>query len=383
MNTPNSKFNIAIVTYPFSDVAGRQNLANLIQTLEPLSDKIIAITGNFPEYPTKIVRIIRLKGWQTEGKPLPFKMFAHVLADLQISFNLLKVFRHVDIVAFQIGARAYPLSALLSKLLRKKIVAFSFSSASKFAQVGKGQKAFRLVNILENFTFLLADQIAVESESIIKFSNMERYRSKISIYGAQYIDMNLFKVTKELKYRRELIGYIGRLVELKGITELVKAIPLILNKRNNAKFLIGGDGVLFDEIMEELKSNGVYSQVKLTGGIPHNEVPSYLNEMKLLILPSYTEGIPGIIQEAMACGAVVLATSVGGVPDLIKDGGTGFIMENNSREWIAKNAIRALEHPDLEGIVKNARKLIEDEYSYEVMVRKCKDSLDELMRGNR
>lgn len=125
------------------------------------------------------------------------------------------------------------------------------------------------------------------------------------------------------------------------------------------------------------------NKVELTGWILHDELPEYLNELKLLILPSYTEGLPGIVQEGMACGTVVLATPVGGIPDLIKDEETGFIMEDNTPECIAKNVIRALKHPDLERIVKNARKLIEDEYSYEVIVRKCGDSLDDLMKVKR
>ena len=70
----------------------------------------------------------------------------------------------------------------------------------------------------------------------------------------------------------------------------------------------------------------------------------------------------------MGCGTPVLATSVGGVPDLIKDGKTGFIMENNSPECIVKNVRRALEHPNLDKIVKNARALVEREFTYEAAV---------------
>lgn len=376
-----NKVNIAVITLPFDNIAGEQNLTNFIQTLEPLSNKIIAITGNFPEYPNKMVRILRLKGLKAEEMPLPIKILDHILVDIQISFNLLKVFRHINIVAFHIGARTYSLSALLSKLLRKKIVAFSFSSASKLAQIDKGQKSRHFSSILEKITFLLADQIAVESESVAGFSNMERYKNKISIYVAKYMDINLFKITKELKERQELIGYIGSLIKMKGVIELAKAFPLILKSHGNIKFLIGGDGVLFGEIVEELKVKGIYNRVKLVGTIPHNEVPNYLNEMKLLILPSYIEGLPGIVQEAMACGTPVLATPVGGVPDLIKDGMSGFILENNSPECIAKNVIRALENPNLEDLVKNARKLIEEDYTYEMVVRKCKDALNALING--
>ena len=133
-----------------------------------------------------------------------------------------------------------------------------------------------------------------------------------------------------------------------------------------------------------MQRNGTYNKVKLTGWISHDELPNYFNEMRLLVLPSYTEGLPGIVLEAMACGTPVLVTPVGGVPDLIRDGGTGFIMEDNSPESIAKNVIRALKHPGLDEISHSARKLIEQEYTYEVMVEKCRHALEELMkRGKR
>ena len=125
----------------------------------------------------------------------------------------------------------------------------------------------------------------------------------------------------------------------------------------------------------------MHDKVKLTGWIPHDELPDHFSEVKLMVLPSENEGVPGIVQEAMAYGTPVLATPVGAIPDLIQDGKTGFILEDNSPECIAKNVVRALGYPNLSEIAKNARKLVEDEYNYEVMVRKCRDSLDELMKS--
>ena len=78
----------------------------------------------------------------------------------------------------------------------------------------------------------------------------------------------------------------------------------------------------------------------------------------------------------MGCGTPVLATSVGGAPDLIKDDETGFIMEGNSLECIVKNVIRALEHLELEKIVKNARELIEKEFTYEAAVERYRKILE-------
>ena len=80
----------------------------------------------------------------------------------------------------------------------------------------------------------------------------------------------------------------------------------------------------------------------------------------------------------MACGTPVLATSVGGVPDLIKDDETGFIMVDNSPECIAKNVMRALEHLNPERIGENARALVEREFTYEVAVERYRKILKEL-----
>ena len=75
--------------------------------------------------------------------------------------------------------------------------------------------------------------------------------------------------------------------------------------------------------------------------------------------------------EAMACATPVLATPVGGIPDIIIDGETGFILEDNSPKNIAKNIVRALQHPNLESISINARKMVKDRYAYETSVTNC------------
>lgn len=131
-------------------------------------------------------------------------------------------------------------------------------------------------------------------------------------------------------------------------------------------------------VEEELKFTGYSDKVVVLGRIHPEKVPDILNELKLLVLPSVSEGLPGIARQAMACGALVLATSVGGIPDLIKDGETGFIMENNSPECIARNVIRALNHSNLELITSNARALIERNYTYEKAVERYRNILSTL-----
>ena len=380
------KYNICVVTAPFVDPVGERILSNFIDVLEPLSNELFTITGKFPDRLNKRIYIIRIKNDEKKQLTL-IRAIKYLFNQLKTTFNLIKIYKNVDITIFFIGTRTYLLPVLTTKLLRKKTVLAATGLPSECAKISSGRLFGmdriifpHIFRILEDINFHLADQVAVESECAINFLGLNKYRKKISINGAMYMDTDSFKIKRELKDKRNLIGYIGRLSPEKGVLNFAKAIPLILKERSDLEFLIGGNGPLFDEIKHEVENNGSYDKVELTGWIPHGELPEYLNDLKLLILPSYTEGLPGIVQEGMACGAVVLATPVGGVPDLIKDEKTGFIMENNSSESIAKNVIRALEHPSLDEIVKNARKLIEDEYAYEPMVRKCRDSLDGLMK---
>lgn len=81
--------------------------------------------------------------------------------------------------------------------------------------------------------------------------------------------------------------------------------------------------------------------------------------------------------EAMACGTSVLATPVGAIPDVIINGKTEFIMENNSPECIAANVVRALSSPDLDQIAKAGRRFVEENFSFEKTVENWKRILQD------
>ena len=140
----------------------------------------------------------------------------------------------------------------------------------------------------------------------------------------------------------------------------------------------GGDGELRDKINEYLITNKLKKRVKLTGWISRNELPNYFNKLKIVVLPSYTEGLPNIMLEAMACGTPVLATPVGTIPNFIKDDETGFLMKNNSPKCIAENIIRVLECPNLKEIVENARNIVEKEFIYKTAVKRYKKIIDDI-----
>jgi len=192
-----------------------------------------------------------------------------------------------------------------------------------------------------------------------------------------FLDNN-FKQNHLFTNRPYCIGYIGRLSREKGVQHFAQALPAILSDQQALRALIGGDGPLKESLKAALQEEGLTTRVDLPGWISHDDLPEYLNQLRLLVLPSYTEGLPNIMLEAMACGTPVLATPVGAIPDVIIDGKTGFIMENNSPECIAENVIRALNSRDLERIAEDGRRFVEGNFTFERVVERWKEVLEEI-----
>jgi len=371
------KANIGILTFPISE-AGNIPLSNLVDILEPLSNNFYLIAGNAGYTFFKDDKRIHAYGTKHERGANTFtRIIKYICVQLKISYQLAKVAKKVDLWIFFIGGDSLLLPMLTAKLLREKVV-LAFAGSSVGTIKSANDNFFKPVEILSKINCMLSNRIILYSPNLIKEWNLEKYRNKISIVHRHFLDFDKFKMKKKFGERDNLVGYIGRLSEEKGTLNFVKAILEIIKERDDLEFLIGGDGQLRGEIKKYLDENDLTDRVKLTGWIPHDELPDYLNELKLVVLPSYTEGLPNIMIEAMACGTPVLATPVGGIPDVIKDSETGFIMENNSLGCIAENVMRVLEYPDLEKIIKNARELVEREFTYAAAVGRYKRILESI-----
>lgn len=360
--------NICIITSP-RPMAGVTPLSNLVNILSTLSNELYVITGNEGDIVCKNHKKVYSYSIVYNPKTqIIARILNYIYLQLTISYRLMKLARTVDIWFFFMG-EGLLLPILTLKLSRKPVILSLAASAPKIIEAKKNISLLdKTMELLEIINYTLSNRIFICSQNLIEEWSLEKYKNKISIAHEHFIDFNKFKIKYEIHERDCLIGYIGRLSEEKGVLNYIKAIPEI--KKGKLKFLIGGDGELRCEIEEYLYENNFNNRIILVGWIPHDEIPDRLNELKLLVIPSYTESGPLIALEAMSCGTPILATPVGHIPDIVKDGETGFIMENNTPACIAENVLRALEHPDLERIVKNARVLVEREFTYEAAVER-------------
>jgi glycosyltransferase involved in cell wall biosynthesis len=288
----------------------------------------------------------------------------------------MRVTRKVNLFVLFIGGEGMLIPMIALKLLRKKVVVMPGGIATKVASTRKDPLT-KILSLLISFDLSLADRLIIYSPLLAK--KFVKHQRRVLIAHEHFVDLSKFVVKKKIDERLSIVGYIGRLSEEKGVLNLIEAVPLVLKIKPSTQFLICGKGDLSDKVKKIIKDKELEEHVKLNGWVLHEDVPRVLNELKLLVLPSYTEGLPNITLEAMACGTPVLATPVGAIPDVIKDGETGFLLKSNDPEHIAKKIIELLSKPELlEKVSINAYKYVRENFSYERTLESWRRILGEL-----
>lgn len=267
--------------------------------------------------------------------------YLNPVANIIEAYKLLKK-NEFDLVHTH-GYRADILGIILSKLTGLPVVSTCHGFISNDLNL-------KLYNKLDCFLLRYANRIMAVSDGIkndlIKSGISDKRIAMIQNAVEQNGEKELFSRNRKAKrqllniHEKEFVaGYIGRLSEEKGVKYLIEACTLLAKSGAPVKILIIGDGPQRKELEELVENSGNEGSIMFTGF--QNDIENWLPAMDVFVLPSLTEGTPMSMLEAMAGGIPVVASSVGGVPQVIDSDKGGILVTPGKPEEI-KNAIRIL-----------------------------------------
>ncbi len=365
---------IGIIRFP-GTLAGAKPLADLVSIISSFANDIYLISGNestglLPK--SEDIEVSRVDHISRKG------FISSALGFILTQFRLARRIRkRSDIklyVFFFDGSLLIPL--LFGKLLSKKIVSI-YTGSFLLSQKDTNKLYEKIFRFLMEASFKLSDKIVLYSSSIVEEWALEKYEDKIEVANRHIIDFYRFKIDTTYEKRENKVGFIGRLSPEKNVMGFLRSIPIV-NKERNLHFIIGGDGDQKEEMLRYIKDHDLSEFVDYKGWIPHDELPSLLNTLRLLVIPSHTEGLPNLMLEAMACGTPVLVSNVGSIPDVIEDGKNGFILDDNSPECIAEDMKRILEYEDMNEVIKQAHSTVKNRFNYKRAVKDYKRIIDDV-----
>lgn len=233
------------------------------------------------------------------------------------------IFSDYDLV----HAHFVPHSALMPALLKRKPLVVQFHGSD--ARIIPWKNKFNYS--LTKFVTLRADKIIAVSEEIkhILVSRFDVPSSKVEVISVG-VDTELFHPMDKQKMRvklgvnikKDIVLFVGRITEMKG----VELIYQCASQTPDVDYIFIGKKI--DEKAKDLNN------CAFVGEIPHSEIPNWMNAADVLVLPSYSEGLPTVVGEALSCGIPAIVSDVGGCPEVVKDEVTGFVVRTGDAEQL-------------------------------------------------
>ncbi|MBI4978311.1 MAG: glycosyltransferase [Spirochaetes bacterium] len=327
--------------YPYHGIFVRElaeyitEYGHIVHVVAPRSD---SDKEQYSINPSLIVHKFKYSGYvkrtvSAQSKGIPFSAFPYIL---NMFFQSLKIVRKekIDIVHCYWVIPAGFVGILLSILTKVPVVATSPGSdlaVWSYRPLIKNVIAFILKRL--SFLFTLGTKLRERALELGMPSD------KITaLLGDGGMNPRLFHPMKRKRLLRKKIGipanaflalYIGRLAPPKRLDLIFKPIA----EDHNVYFLVIGDGVDRPKYETMCQKLDLQERVLFAGAIPHDDLPPYYAEADVIVYPSESEGLPSTIMEGMCMGVPTIASSVGGISDLIAHGNNGYLSENTTEAF--------------------------------------------------
>ena len=375
---------ITIVTLPIYPPSSEPYmLRNLLRVFKATNYRVNVICGGCDLISGKNYVIDVGRSRFAFSGSLPMKTLRLLRDQLVVANQVLRMANRTRIFVFHIGEFRSILPLLVSKIVRRKAILYHIGG-NKILEtwietrgVAARWTKIALISFLIRFSYKLADAVVSDSNSNARFAGLDKFRNKLFI--APYVNIDRYLNATSRENRDDLIGFVGRLVPKKEVLNFVLSIPMVLEQISSSRFVIIGEGPLSEKVLTLIKELGISSRVTLIRKVTDDDLKEWYSRMKILVLPSIEEGMPAVVLEAMACGTIVVATPVGGLPDIIIDGVSGFLISGHEPSSIAEGVLRAF-RADLVGLQVAARQQVQNAFSIDEEKVKLESMLDSLWR---
>jgi teichuronic acid biosynthesis glycosyltransferase TuaC len=199
-----------------------------------------------------------------------------------------------------------------------------------------------------------ADKVLSVSEDLkIHIVNLGISEDKVSVVP-NGVDMEKFKPAgKEyarnmlnLPQDKKIVLFVGALKKIKGVDYLIEAAKSFLDS-NISLYMVGRDDGMKKSLEKRAHELKIGNYIKFTGPLNHEDIPLWFSASDILVLPSLSEGRPNVVLEAFACEVPVVATNVGGIPELMINGETGYLVPAENPTELSEKVNKLLGDRDL------------------------------------
>jgi len=226
----------------------------------------------------------------------------------------------------------------------KRLITFSLNNCTKAIAVSDNlAKKMRYLKINQNKIVILRNAVDTNRFKPLRNENLRKYC--------------------KIKDNEILILFVGYLDTFKGIFDIIDAFGEIKQTHDNIKLMIIGNGPKKHELENRVLALDLKNSVIFTGKLKPDEIHSYYQAADIFTLPSYTEGLPLAVLEAMSCGIPVIASNVGGIPEIIKNNENGFLIPPKNKKILKNNLIILIDNARLrEKFRRNSIEIIKDKF---------------------
>ncbi len=242
-----------------------------------------------------------------------------------------------------------------------------YIASEKFA----AKRCHRIVSVADAMTTQFLDErIGRKEQYSTVYSGMEvdRYLKPVTPQGTPATTDSV-RESLGLSPMDFVVGTVARLAELKGHDDLLDALGEELRKRDNWKLLWVGDGWWRDRLLKRVAEMGLASKVVTTGLVPSERVPEMMKAMDVLVHPSYREGLPRTVPQALLVGVPVVAYDVDGTGEICINRVTGRLIPPKDTGALREAVASMYDHPDERAaMAARGRDLCRERFSAETMV---------------